>query len=83
MGRGSFPENLGNSLSQHARVETPGANGNDFDGLGRVYKTKRRGPSVGQEIVVDREAWGSLPALPTLRWRHSRRLLSGLWLLAA
>jgi YD repeat-containing protein len=50
-------EGLGDPAAQHVRVESPGAQGIDyteeyFDGLGRTYKTLRRGP--GQDIVVER-----------------------------
>jgi RHS repeat-associated protein len=51
--------NLGDANQQHTRVETTpatGATGNDwaesyFDGLGRTYKTKKRGPSTSQAIL--------------------------------
>ncbi len=57
----SYPD-LGNPSFQRARVETPaptGSTGNDwsedlFDGLGRVYRSGKRGPSGAQSILVDR-----------------------------
>lgn len=50
--------NLGDPQEQHSRVETPGTNGSQyvmeyFDGFGRVYRTRKRGPSPGQDIVSD------------------------------
>ena len=52
---------LGNPGSQRVRVETnapPGVSGvawteNQFDGLGRAYRTARRGPNQGDDILVD------------------------------
>jgi RHS repeat-associated protein len=60
---GGFEErsylNLGDPGAQHTRVESPGTSGNDFseqyfDGLGRVYRTRKRGPSAGETIVTER-----------------------------
>jgi len=56
-------ESLGNPATQHVRVETPSATpedgtGNDyakeyFDGLGRPYKTIKKGPTPAQQILRD------------------------------
>ncbi len=54
--------NLGDSTLQRTRVETPpatGVTGNNwteayFDGLGRTYLTKKRGPTTSQTIVTER-----------------------------
>jgi hypothetical protein len=51
-------ESLGDPHSQHIRVEAPGSDGNDyseeyFDGLGRTYRSIRRGPSEGQHILTE------------------------------
>ena len=51
--------NLGNPDTQHVRVESPGSDGNDyaeqyFDGLGRTYRTSRRGPASKGDIVTER-----------------------------
>lgn len=50
---------LGNPSTQRVRVETPGPDGtNDwsesyFDGLGRTYRTVKRGPTSNESILVD------------------------------
>jgi RHS repeat-associated protein len=66
-------EMLGNPNAQHVRVETPGSSGNDwtkeyFDGLGRTYRTEKRGPSYEELIRTERTynprgglAWETAP----------------------
>lgn len=61
---GAFAERFYNALGdpalQHVRTETPGSSGTGtdyaeeyFDGLGRTYRSQRRGPSA-QDIVTER-----------------------------
>jgi RHS repeat-associated protein len=53
---------LGNPSLQRIRVETPSAAGisgnlwieSSFDGMGHIYRSERRGPTAGQDIIVDR-----------------------------
>jgi RHS repeat-associated protein len=55
-------QNLGTPTTQKTRTETKAATGvsgvdwveESFDGLGRTYRTRKRGPASGQEILVDR-----------------------------
>jgi RHS repeat-associated protein len=52
-------EHLGDPTAQRIRIETPGSAGNDyseqhFDGLGRTYRTVKRGPSPAQDILTER-----------------------------
>jgi RHS repeat-associated protein len=64
---------LGSPTLQHMRVESPsaaGVSGNDwvedyFDGVGHTYRSRKRGPSSGQDIVVDRSynARGALESI--------------------
>ena len=57
-----FYESLGNPSAQHVRIEGPSsasAGGNDyaedyFDGLGRTYRSVRRGPPSDGDIVTER-----------------------------
>jgi RHS repeat-associated protein len=57
-----FYEDLGDPSAQHVRTEGPGSSsdpGNDytkeyFDGLGRTYRSVRRGPPSEGDIVVER-----------------------------
>ncbi len=49
----------GNPQSQRIRTETPGKNGNDYaeaylNGFGRTYRTRKRGPSAGKDILTER-----------------------------
>lgn len=50
---------LGNPATQKTRVETPGPDGSPswtesfFDGFGRTYKTRTRGPSAAESIVTE------------------------------
>jgi RHS repeat-associated protein len=54
----SFYQNFGSPTTQYVEVQGPSPNGTGvawtrtyFDGLGRAYKTEKRGPTTGQEIL--------------------------------
>ena len=52
-------ESFGDPRAQHVRVEAPGSGGNDyseeyFDGLGRTYRSRQRGPTSSQDILTER-----------------------------
>jgi RHS repeat-associated protein len=57
-----YYQNLGDPTAQKTRAERLAATGvsgvdwseNYFDGLGRSYKTTRRGPAAGQDTVIER-----------------------------
>ncbi len=63
---------FGKPKAQHTRVETPSANGTGtqwsrhyFDGLGRPYRSKRRGPRGGQRILSDEVTYNARGAVAT------------------